>query len=102
MRNFIKVGKLSELPHGQAKVVKAAGTEIAVFNLGGKLWAIDNACPHVDGPLAEGDVCGDEVVCPWHGARFKITTGEVLDGPTNQNVHTYPVRIEGDEIIVEV
>ena len=83
-------------------MVKVAGKEIALFQVQGKYYAIDNACTHVGGPLAEGDVEDTVVECPWHGSRFSLETGKVLYGPARTDVACYPVRREGDDIEVEV
>jgi nitrite reductase/ring-hydroxylating ferredoxin subunit len=61
--------------------VNIKGKEIALFNIEGNFFALENACTHEAGPLAEGDIEGHEVTCPWHGGRFDICTGEVLSAP---------------------
>jgi nitrite reductase/ring-hydroxylating ferredoxin subunit len=71
------------------------------FNIEGSFFALDNACTHEEGPLAEGDIEGHEVTCPWHGARFVIRTGEVLCAPA-YDVTRYNVRVTGADIEVEV
>src|SRR2546428_3328347 len=75
-----RVADASELAPGQAKCVEVAGKKIALFNLDGSFYAIDDTCTHRGGPLSEGEVSGEEVTCPWHGAVYNIKTGEVL-GP---------------------
>jgi nitrite reductase/ring-hydroxylating ferredoxin subunit len=102
MGEFIKVAKTSEIMPGTGKYVEAQGCAIALFNLDGDYYAIGNACTHRGGPLAEGFIAGDEVTCPWHGARFKIPTAEALSPPAPKGVPRYNVRVEGDEIEVEV
>jgi len=102
MSEFIKVATVDEIPAGQAKMVEVNGTEIAVFNLGGSFHAIDNTCTHVGGPLCEGELSGAEVTCPWHGAVFDVTSGEVLGPPAAKNLNRYNVRVEGSDIEVEV
>lgn len=102
MGEFVKVAKTSDIAPGTAKAVEVKGTDIAVFNLGGTYYAINNTCAHVGGPLAEGLIEGDEVTCPWHGAKYKIPTGEVLRPPARTGVAKYNVRVEGDDIEVEV
>lgn len=61
-----------------------------------------NTCPHRGGPLAEGMVVGEEVICPWHGSRFNVKTGSVLTPPARQGVESFPVRVAGDDVEVEV
>jgi nitrite reductase/ring-hydroxylating ferredoxin subunit len=102
MGKFVKVGQASELSPGQAKYVEAEGKQIALFNVGGAFYAIDNTCTHTGGPLAEGMLEGEEVECPWHGARFNVKTGTVLGPPAGSNVASYPVRVNGADIEIEL
>ena len=102
MAAFIKVATTNELAPGQAKKVEVNGKTIALFNLGGSYHAIDDTCTHRGGPLSEGQVQGDVVTCPWHGAKFKVTSGEVLGPPARAGVASYPTRITGSDIEVEV
>ena len=102
MAAFIKVATTNELAPGQAKQVEINGKTIALFNLGGNYHAIDNTCTHRGGPLSEGQVEGDVVVCPWHGAQFKIPSGEVLAPPARSGVSCYPVRVNGSDVEVEL
>ena len=74
----MKVAKTEELKPGQVRLVEAKGKEIALFNVDGEFFALDNACTHEQGPLCEGEVEGHKVTCPLHGAMFDIRTGEVL------------------------
>ena len=76
MAGFIKVAKVADLPEGSGKLIEAGGKQIALFNAGGKFFAIDNACKHRGGPLAEGELEGTTVTCPWHGWEYDVTTGE--------------------------
>jgi nitrite reductase (NADH) small subunit/3-phenylpropionate/trans-cinnamate dioxygenase ferredoxin subunit len=101
MAAFIKVATTNELAPGQAKKVEVNGKTIALFNLGGSYHAIDDTCTHRGGPLSEGQVQGDVVTCPWHGAKFKVTSGEVLGPPARAGVSSYPTRITGSDIEVE-
>ena len=98
---FVTVAKVGEIPPGGVKVVRLADQEIAVFNLAGGYYAIDDVCTHDGGPLAEGSIDGDAIECPRHGARFDIRTGAVLTMPATVPVPTYAVRVEGEEIQVE-
>ena len=102
MPEFKKVAKTEDLPAGQASMVEVDGKEIAVFNVGGSFHAIDNTCTHVGGPLCEGEIAGNEVTCPWHGAMFDVTTGQVLGPPAASSVSRYNVRVDGSDIEVEV
>src|SRR6266568_8083210 len=102
MGEFIKVAKAGEIAPGRAKCVELNDREIALFNIDGAFHAIDNTCTHVGGPLSEGEVAGREVTCPWHGAVFDVTSGQVLGPPAGQAVGRYEVRVNGTDIEVEV
>ena len=103
MGQFVKVGTTAEMAQMQrGKFVEAAGQSIAVFQVGGGYYAIANECTHVGGPLSEGFVEGEQVSCPWHGARFNVKTGEVLCPPASGPVKSYPVRVNGADVEVEV
>src|SRR2546427_13309292 len=103
MGQFVKVGTRAELDELEGgKLVEVGGQKIAVFNVGGRYYAIENTCTHRGGPLAEGMVVGEEVICPWHGSRFNVKTGSVLTLPARQGVESFPVRVTGDDVEVEV
>src|SRR5260370_6694705 len=99
---WLKVAKTGEIAPGEARAVEAGGKKIALFNVDGTFHAIDDTCTHRGGPLSEGMVVGTEVTCPWHGAVFDVTTGSVLGPPAPQDVAHYAVRVEGDDIEVEL
>jgi len=73
------------------KLIEAEGNSIAVFNIGGQVYAIEKI--HRGGPLAEGMIAEDEVICPWHGARFNIKTGAVCSTPAQARVMSVPVPV---------
>ncbi len=111
MAQFVKVAKESELPdtegtleevQGMGTLVEVEGNRIALFNLDGEVFAIDDACPHDSGPLNEGPVQGDEVVCPRCGSRFSIVSGQARGLPTMEDVASYEVRVTDDDVEVEV
>ena len=83
-------------------LVEANGQSIALFNVDGALYAIDNTCTHVGGSLGEGDLIDDTVSCPWHGAQFNVKTGEVLSPPAGSGVRSYAVKVEGNDVFVEL
>jgi nitrite reductase (NADH) small subunit len=101
MASFIKVATRADIADGTGKTVDVSGKPIALFNVGGKFYAIDNTCKHRGGPLGEGELDGTNVICPWHGWEYDITTGANLDDP-NVKVGCYPVKLDGDDILVEV
>jgi len=102
MSKFVKVARRSEIDDQSVKCVEVEGKRVAIFNLGGELYAIDDTCTHKGGPLSEGSIEGDEVECPWHGAHFNIKTGHVTAPPAAENVTRYNVRLAGDDIEIEV
>ena len=99
---FRKVAEIKDLEPGSAKRVEIEGKEIALFNIDGAFYAIQNTCTHRGGPLADGDLDGDVVTCPWHGARYDVKSGEVLGPPASQGVMAYKVRVQGEDIEIEV
>jgi 3-phenylpropionate/trans-cinnamate dioxygenase ferredoxin subunit len=98
---IVKAGKTADLKPGQMKIVGAGRTEIALCNVAGQFYAIENICTHDDGPLGEGCLVGGEVECPRHGARFDVKTGQATKMPAIAPVKTFPVKIEGDDVVVE-
>ncbi len=100
MSNFIKVATVADVPEGAGKTVEVAGKQIALFNVGGKFYAIDNACKHRGGPLGEGEVDGSTVICPWHGWEYDVTTGANLDD-ASVKLGCYPVKVENTDIMIE-
>jgi 3-phenylpropionate/trans-cinnamate dioxygenase ferredoxin subunit len=102
MAEFVRAASTSEIAPGQARLVTVKGREIVLFNVEGAFFALDSACTHEEGPLAEGEVLGHEVTCPWHGATFDVRTGKVLCPPAHEDVARYSVRVTGTDIDVEV
>ncbi len=102
MGTLHEVAKTGDIEKGEAKLVEVDGKEIALFNINGEYFAIANECSHVGGPLCEGDIEDNKVICPWHGAEFDIKTGEDLCDPAEGPVESYAVQIEGDIIRIEV
>ena len=96
-----KVAAIEEIPIGQAKKVRVGNKDMAIFNVQGTFYAIDDSCPHRGGPLSEGELEGLEVTCPWHGAAFNITTGAHLCPPANSGIITYKVQVIGNEVMIE-
>lgn len=94
MGDWVLVGMRSELLPGEYRVVWDDATPIAVYNVEGQLYAIEDQCSHDALELAGGELDGYEVVCPWHGARFDLRTGEAKCAPAYEPVATFPVREE--------
>jgi nitrite reductase (NADH) small subunit/3-phenylpropionate/trans-cinnamate dioxygenase ferredoxin subunit len=97
MGKWQKVANLTDLKPGDCLSVEAGGAGIALFNVNGTIYALDNTCPHAGGPLGEGFLEGHIVECPWHGWRYDVKTGE---RPENRDfkVACYRVQVEGNEI----
>jgi nitrite reductase/ring-hydroxylating ferredoxin subunit len=102
MPKLIKLAVTQDLPPGQAAAFDCEGQRIAVFNVGGAYYAIEDTCPHAGGPLSEGQVEGHKVTCPWHGADFDLKNGAVLGPPAFEGVKAFKVVVEGDDIKVEI
>jgi nitrite reductase/ring-hydroxylating ferredoxin subunit len=100
MAAFVTVATIHELAPGQGKLVEVDNKRIALFHVGGRYYAIDDVCPHRGGPLSEGDLEGEAVVCPWHGAVFDLATGAVRRFPAAAGVTTYTVRVQGEQVEV--
>lgn len=102
MGEFVRVASLSDLPPGAMKGVWVEDEAVALFNVDGEIHAIGDICSHAHAHLTDGAVCGCEVECPLHGARFDIRSGKNLTMPAVRPVPCYEVRIEGDDILVNV
>jgi 3-phenylpropionate/trans-cinnamate dioxygenase ferredoxin subunit len=102
MGTWLDVASVAELTPGMRRVIDADGVAVAVFNLGGEYFAIKDECPHDGGDLAQGNLEGEVIVCPRHGARFSVRSGAVLGPPAYENVRTYPVRVAQGRVQVEV
>jgi len=98
----VTVAQVAQVPPGTGKVVSAGGKSVALFNVDGTFYAIDNTCTHQGGPLGEGHVQGTAVTCPWHGSQFDVTSGQVLRGPARTPVATYPAHVRGSDVLVDV
>jgi 3-phenylpropionate/trans-cinnamate dioxygenase ferredoxin subunit len=99
---FTRVAALSELTPGKGKQVILGEKKIALFNLDGKIYAIDDTCTHRGASLSEGQCHAGQVMCPWHSARFDLTTGAALCPPAQTGVKVYAVQVVGDEVQIDV
>ena len=102
MAQFVNVGSADSVKPGRSKLVMAAGRRIALFNDGGTVYALDDTCTHVGGPLSEGMCEAGVVTCPWHGAQFRIRDGLVLGPPARRNIQCYPVRVVDGALEIEI
>lgn len=100
MSEFVRICSKSDLPEsGSAKEFGAGTAAICVANVDGEISAMDNLCPHRQGPLGQGNVENGKVLCPWHGWAFDTKTGEAAHNP-NAKVKVYEVKVEGDDVLV--
>lgn len=100
MAEFVKVAKVSEIPPGTSRCVLVGNKKVALFNVDGEFYAIDDMCSHAEASLSEGHFEGEVVTCPRHGAKFNVKTGEALSMPAWAPVDTFKVKVEGDDIYV--
>lgn len=98
---FVRVAAVTDVPEGSIREFSAEGKAIAVANVAGEFYAIDNQCLHNGGPLADGPMEGKMVICPWHGWEYDVTTGKVGQNPT-VGVDCYPVEVRGADLFVKV
>lgn len=98
----VQVARLEEVPEGKVKVVEVEGRRIALCNYNGSIYAIDDVCTHDRGPLGQGELIGNEIECPRHGARFDVASGRPTRLPAVRPVQTYPVHVSDGIISVEV
>jgi len=101
MAEWVEVGTTGDLPPGSYTSVDVDDVQIAVFNCDGTYYAIEDVCTHDYGQLTGGDMEGCQVVCPRHGARFDITSGEALTAPAYEPVDTFPIKVEGGKVYVQ-
>jgi nitrite reductase/ring-hydroxylating ferredoxin subunit len=101
MPEFVRALALADLPPGQCTEVSVGGKPVALFNVGGTVYATSNTCIHRGGPLGQGALDGQAVLCPWHAWSWDVTTGENTANP-ELRIPTYPVRVEDGQVLVQV
>ena len=99
---FVQIAPMGDLPNGERLFVEVDEKQIVIFNIGGNLFALGDVCSHDDGPLGDGEIEGMDIICPRHGARFDIRTGEALLLPAAVDIPAYPVRIVNGMIEVGI
>jgi 3-phenylpropionate/trans-cinnamate dioxygenase ferredoxin subunit len=102
MSDWMEVARRDEIAPGQAKAVTVDDLMIAIVNLDGEIFAVDNICTHAFAVLTEGPLVDGQLQCPLHGARFDVRTGAVTAPPAWEPLRTYEVRLEGDAILVKL
>ncbi|RLT43585.1 MAG: non-heme iron oxygenase ferredoxin subunit [Chloroflexi bacterium] len=96
-----RVAAASDVPLNEVRVVECGGRSLALSNVDGEYYAIDNVCTHDGGPLGEGRIRNGRVICPRHGAAFDAKTGRVISLPAVKSVQAYPVTREGDDLFID-
>ncbi len=102
MSDFVKVAELNDLDDGELMAVEIDGEPICLAKVDRSIYAFTDNCTHISGPLNEGELDGEVLTCPWHGAQFNVRTGKVLRGPAGQDIQTYPVQVENRSILVSL
>ena len=101
MAELVQVAKAEDVAPGSGIVAEVNGKSLAVFNVDGSFFVIDNTCVHRGGPLGEGELEGEVVTCPWHAWDYNVITGACINNPS-ACVKAYPVVVEGSEVKVEL
>lgn len=102
MGQWVRLCAVNEAPRaGEVTEVEAGGTAICLANVDGEMHALDNVCPHRQGPLGQGWIEGKAVLCPWHAWAFDVTTG-VAEEPERAQVRVFPLRTAGDDLLVDL
>jgi nitrite reductase/ring-hydroxylating ferredoxin subunit len=99
---FVHAAKIAEIAPGTIRELEVAGKTIALANVAGIFHAIDGVCLHQGGPLGDGELEGAVVTCPWHAWQFDLTSGKIVQDPSAPGLACYEVRVEGDEVLVNV
>jgi 3-phenylpropionate/trans-cinnamate dioxygenase ferredoxin component len=100
MQEFVEAGKAGELAPGTMKRVDVRGRRILLANVAGRWCAVDDTCTHEEASLSTGVLKGELVKCPLHGSRFNVCTGKALEEPAEADLRCYPVRQEGERILI--
>jgi nitrite reductase/ring-hydroxylating ferredoxin subunit len=98
---FVKVGSLTALPPGSVMEAEVGENTYAICNLGGELHAYDGVCPHSGGPLGQGNLDGDRLICPWHAWEYDCRTG-VNDYDENVRLAKFAVKTDGDDVLIDI
>lgn len=101
MTSLVKVARLDEIPEERGFVALVKGRYVAVFKVGQTFYAMDNRCQHAGASLGDGDLIGSCIHCPWHGWRYDVTNGVCVNDPRHR-LPTYPVKINGENLFIEI
>jgi 3-phenylpropionate/trans-cinnamate dioxygenase ferredoxin subunit len=97
---FYEAADIDDLGEGKLLGVEVDGEPVCLARVNGEICAFTDNCTHISGPLSDGDLEGEVLTCPWHGAQFNVRTGKVLRGPARADIMIYPVKIDGQTILV--
>ena len=97
---FMRVARKDEIAAGSIREFQVEGLTVAIANVGNKFYAINNTCLHRGGPLAQGELHGAVVTCPWHGWQYDVTTGKLAANPA-VGVKTYSIEVRGEDLWIE-
>ncbi|MDA0277035.1 MAG: non-heme iron oxygenase ferredoxin subunit [Proteobacteria bacterium] len=101
-RQFVDVAETGMVPRGSMRCVEIAGRRVLLANVDGRYFAMDDTCTHEEASLSTGVLKGELVRCPLHGSRFNVCTGKALEEPAEVDLVTYPVRVDGARILVDL
>ena len=99
---FVRVAETQAVGPGEMKLVEVAGQRVVIANVAGSFYAFGDVCTHANGPLSDGMLEEDGVECPLHGSVFDVKSGRPVRGPARTSIPTYPLKVEGDGILVAV
>ena len=102
MPDFVKVAKVTDIPDPGKQMLELDDALVVLFHVNGRFYCIDDVCTHDGGPLGEGELCGHEIACPRHGAKFDVCTGKALTMPATEATVVHEVRVEGDDVYVRI
>jgi 3-phenylpropionate/trans-cinnamate dioxygenase ferredoxin component len=91
--DYVDIAPADQLPEGERMFIDVENRQIVIFCLAGKLFAIGDVCSHDNGPVGDGEIEGEEIICPRHGGRFDIATGKATSLPAVVDIPSYPVRV---------
>lgn len=100
--DFVEIAPASELPNGERLFVELGDKPVVIFNIAGQYFAIGDICTHDDGPLGDGVLEGNNIVCPRHGAEFDVRTGQAMQMPAVVDIPAYPVQVRDGTIFVGI
>lgn len=102
MPDFIRVARISDIPDPGKQLIEVDDRLVVLFHIGGSFYCLDDVCTHDGGPLGEGELCGHEIACPRHGAKFDVRTGRALTMPATEDTVAHDVKVEGGQVFIRI